>query len=55
MVCLPCVVDSHHLRSDACRLEYIDFFATIILFQVLVEVRTRSETTNENDALDDVS
>lgn len=55
MVCLPYPVDSHHLRFDACGLEYIDFFATINIFQVLVEVRTRTETSNENNALDGVS
>ena len=55
MVCLPYVADSHHLRFDACGLEYIDLFATIPIFQVLVEVRTRTETSNENDTLDDMS
>ena len=55
MVCLPCIADAHHLRSDACGLEYINIFATIPIFQVLVEVRTRTETSNENDTLDEVS
>ena len=55
MFCLPCVADTHYLRFDACGLKYIDFFATIMVFQVLVQVRTGTETSNENDALDDVS
>ena len=51
MVSLLCVADSHHLRFDACGLEYVDFFANILLLQVLVEVRTRTETSDENDTL----
>ena len=47
--------DSHHLRSDTCGLEYIDSFATILFLQVFIKVRTRTETSDENDALDDVS
>ena len=53
--CLPCVADTHYLRFDACGLKYIDVFATNILFRVVVQVRTRTETSNEDDTLDDVS
>ena len=47
--------ESHHLRFDTCGLEYIDSLATILLLQVFIEVRTRTETSDENDTLDDVS
>ena len=48
-------IDSHDLRFDTCGLKYIDSFATILVFQVFVEVRTRAEASDENDTLDDVS
>ena len=55
MISLPCAADYHHLRFDTCRLEYIDSFATILLLQVLIKVRTRAEASNENDTLVDVN